>query len=140
VELKTTPQINELEDIKENLQEYLVMTESSTQTPPSSKPLPIVQHPPSLICGAILVPPPPVLPDVQIPFLSNPNQVSLSKKRKRLCGDCPTPLLPSELQDHINRGRFAPLHSLGNLPVHIQQDVILRFCSRVTDTLLQCTL
>ena len=140
VELKTTPQINELEDIKENLQEYLVMTESSTQTPPSPKPLPIVQHPPSLICGAILVPPPPVLPDVQIPFLSNPNQVSLSKKRKRLCGDCPTPLLPSELQDHINRGRFAPLHPLGNLPVHIQQDVILRFCSRVTDTLLQCTL
>ena len=128
MEIETTPQSNELEDIKENLQEFLIMTENSTQTPSSSRPPPFEQHPPSLIFGAILVPPPPVLPEVQILFLSNPNQVSLSKKRKRLCGDCPTLLLPSELQDHINRGRFAPLHPLGNLPVHIQQDVILRFC------------
>ena len=139
LEINSTPQIDELDDIKENLQEFLVMTESSTQTPFSTKPTTIVQHPPSLVCGATLVPPPPILPDVQIPFLSNPNQVSVSKKRKRLCGECPTPLLPTELQDHLNRGRFAPLHPLGHLPMHLQQDVMLRFCSRVSETLLECT-
>ena len=138
MEIDSTPQSGSLEEIKDDLQDILIMTENSTQTPSSSRPPPIVQHPPSLIFGAILVPPPPVLPDIQIPFFSNTNQASMSKKRKRLCGECPTLLLPSELQDHMNRGRFAPLHPLGNLPVNIQQDVIFRFCARVTDNFLQC--
>ena len=38
MEMDSTPQSCELEDIKENLQEFLIMTENSTQTPSSSRP------------------------------------------------------------------------------------------------------